>query len=126
MPADQVPSWHRQWLALDDARVRYLDAWSILLTHLERKPGWFALSDEARAEAERTSGLSDLDAQLRAIDRRLRRWQRFMPTTPSRDVGGVIANLHVAERLLAPEENLVVHGLIDRAARDLARIRHQS
>lgn len=124
MPADQVPSWHRQWLALDDERARQLDAWSILLTRLERQPGWFALSDDARAEAERINGLSELEARLKAIYRRLGRWQRFMPTTPSRDVDGVIANLQVAERLLAPEENLVVHGLIVRAARDLARMRH--
>lgn len=119
-------SWHRRWLALDDERARQLDAWSILLTHLERQPGWFALSDDARAEAEQLNGLSELEARLKAIYRRLRRWQRFMPTTPSHDVDGVIANLQVAERLLAPEENRVVHGLIVRAARDLARMRHPS
>lgn len=119
-------SWHRKWLALDDERVRQLDAWSVLLTHLECQPGWFALSDDARAEAEQLNGLSELEARLKAIYRRLRRWQRFMPTTPSRDVDGVIANLQVAERLLAPEENLVVHGLIVRAARDLAHMRDPS
>ena len=119
-------SWHRKWLALDDERIRQLDAWSVLLTHLERQPGWFALSDDARAEAEQINGLSELEARLKAIYRRLRRWQRFMPTTPRHDVDGVIANLQVAERLLAPEENLVVHGLIVRAARDLARMRHPS
>lgn len=124
MSADQVTSWHRQWLALDDERVRQLDAWSILLTQLERQPGWFALSDDARAEAEHINGLSELEGRLKAIYRRSRRWQRFMPTAPSRDVDGVIANLQVAERLLAPEENLVVHGLIVRAARDLGRMRH--
>lgn len=126
MPADQVPSWHRQWLALDDERIRQLEAWGVILRHLERQPGWFALSDDARAEAEQISGLCDLDARLKTIHRRLRRWQRFMPTTPSQNVGGVVANLQVAERLLAPEENLVVYGLIVRAARDLARMRHPS
>lgn len=122
----QKVSWHRQWLALDDERARQLDAWSDLLTQLERRPGWLSLSDDARAEVERFSGYSELDARLRAIYRCLRRWQRFMPTAPSRDVAGVIANLQVAERLLAPEENLVVHGLIVRAARDLAAMRELS
>jgi hypothetical protein len=123
MPEYEHESWHRHWLALDDERARQLDAWSTLHRHLERQPGWFDLSDEDRAEAERISGLSELEARLRVIHRRLRRWLRVLPTAPNCDLNGVVANLQVAERLLPPEESLIVHGLIVRAVRDLRQIR---
>ncbi len=96
------------------------------LARLERQRGWFAKSDADRDEAERASGLTDINNRLRLIDRRLRRWLRFLPKTPARNVEGVIANLQVAERLLAPEENRIVHGLIVRAARDLSRLKPTS
>ena len=88
--------------------------------------GWFALSDDARAEMEQTSGLSDLDTTLSLIDRRLRRWLRALPTDPTDDIAVVTASLQVAERLLPVEENRVVHGMIARAIRDLARIQNPS
>lgn len=119
-------AWRRRWLALDDERTRQWDAWSAVHRQLERQPHWFALSDGARAEAEQASGLSELEARLRVIDRRLRRWLRGLPTTPSRDLSEVAANLRVAERLLPPEENRIVHGLIKRAARDLDRLNRPS
>lgn len=123
MPAVQVSPCCRRWLSLDDERARQLDKWSGMLRHLERKPGWFDLSEEQQREAETLSGLTDVDVLLRVIHRRLRRWLRVLPTTPCRDLEGVVANLRVAERLLAPEENLIVHGLIARAVRDLGQIR---
>lgn len=123
MPAYEGMSWHRHWLALDDERARQLDTWSAINRHLERQPGWFDLSEEDRVEAERVGGLADVDGRLRVIHRRLRRWLRVLPTTPSHDLAGVVANLQVAERLLPPEENLIVHGLIVRAVRDLCQLR---
>lgn len=124
--SDEKLSWHRKWLALDDHRLRLLDTWCELQGRLERRVGWFALSDAAQAEIEQTSGLSDLDTTLRLIDRRLRRWLRALPTDPTDDVAVVTASLQVAERLLPPEENRVVHGLIARAARDLSRMQDPS
>lgn len=123
MPAVQVSPCHRRWLSLDAERARLLDEWSGMLRRLECQPGWFDLSEEQQREAERLSGLTDVDILLRVIHRRLRRWLRVLPTTPCRDLEGVVANLRVAERLLAPEENLIVHGLIVRAVRDLGQIR---
>lgn len=114
-------AWCRRWLALDNERTRQLNAWSAIHRQLERQPGWFALSEDARAEAEEASGLSELEARLRVVDRRLRRWLRGLPTTPSRDVSEVAATLKVAERLLPPEENRMVHRIIKRAAHDLDR-----
>ncbi len=119
-------AWHQRWLALDDHRLRLLDAWCDLQRRLEGRAGWSALSEEARVEAERASGLSDIDANLRFIHRRLRRWLRALPTELSHDVEGVAANLCVAQRLLAAEENPVVHGLISRAVRDLTRMQDVS
>lgn len=122
MLAVQNSSWHQRWLALDDERARQLDTWSGILRHLERQPGWFDLTEQERELAERVSGLTEVSDQLRVIDRRLRRWLRGMPMTPSRDLKSVVANLQVAERLLPPEESPIVHGLIVRAVRDLGEI----
>lgn len=124
--SEEKLSWHERWLALDDHRLRLLDTWCDLQRQLERQEDWFALSDAARAEIEQTSGLSDLDTTLRLIHRRLRRWLRTLPTEPTDDIAVVAASLQVAERLLPPEENRVVHGLIARAVRDLARMRAPS
>ncbi|MCO8019425.1 hypothetical protein NI456_11210 [Brevundimonas diminuta] len=123
MPDFQRVSWHRQWLALNDQYARQLDIWAVTLARLERQRGWFAMSDADRDRAERASGLTDTNTRLRLMDRRLRRWLRFLPKTPAIDIEGVVANLQVAERLLAPEENRIVHGLIVRAARDLSRLK---
>lgn len=112
-------AWQSRWLSLDDHRLRLLNEWCECQRLLENQPGWFAFSDAARAELERNSGLSEIDGNLRAIHRRLRRWLRSIPHEPSRTIDGVVANLLVAERLLPIEENPIVHGLITRAARDL-------
>lgn len=114
--------WNHRWIRLYDERLRHLDNWTGILRHLERQPGWFDLTVQEREVAERVSGLAEVSYQLRVIDRRLRRWLRTMPTTPSRDLRGVVENLKVAERLLPPEESPVVHGLIVRAVRDVGEI----
>ena len=124
--SDEKMSRHEKWLALDDHRLRLLDGWCELQRQLEREAGWFALSDSARAEIEQTSGLSDLDVTLGLIHRRLRRWLRALPTDPTDDIAVLTASLQVAERLLPAEENRVVHGLIARAVRDLARMQNPS
>ena len=124
--SDEKLFWHTKWLALDDHRLRLLDAWCETTWRLERQAGWFALSDDERAEVEQTNGLPALDTNLRLIDRRLRRWLRTLPTNPTEDVAMVVASLEVAQRLLPPEENRVVHGLIARAVRDLSRLKEAS
>lgn len=124
--SDDELSWHRRWLALDDHRLALLETWCDLQRELERQAGWFDLSNTAQREIEQTSGLSDLDTRLRLIHRRLRRWLRALPTDPADDIAVVAASLQVAERLLPPEENRVVHGLIARAVRDLARMQDPS
>lgn len=126
MPDDQRLTWHQNWLALDDQRIRHLDAWCEINRDLERQPGWFALSDAENADAQRASGLSEFEARLRVIHRRVARSLRKLPVDPSRDYNAVLANLRVAERLIAPEENAVVYGLISRAVRDLQTIRDAS
>ncbi|WP_295193387.1 hypothetical protein [uncultured Brevundimonas sp.] len=123
MSDDQRLTWHQNWLALDDQHNRYLDAWSELNGRLERQPGWFALTDTEKDAAQYASGLSELEAHLRILHRRLVRSLRKMPTNPSRDFDAVLANLRVAERLSPPEEHAVVHGILKRAVRDLDAIR---
>lgn len=126
MSDDQRLTWYRDWLALDDQHNRHLDAWCELNGSLERQPEWFALTDAEKDAAQYDSGLSDLDALLRILHRRLVRSLRKMPTSPSRDYDAVVASLRVAERLSPPEENAVVHGILRRAVRDLAAIRDAS
>lgn len=125
MPAYESVLWRRRWLALADERARQLEVWCSINAQLERQPGWFDLSEKDRAEAESVAGLPQLDQRLRAMDRRLRQWLRSLPTAPSRNLEEVVANLSVAERLLPPEENRVVHRLIARAVRDLSRMGDQ-
>lgn len=119
-------SWHEHWLALDNQRIRHLDAWCEINADLERRPGWFALSDAEKADAQRVSGLSEKDELLRVLHRRVARTLRKMPTGPSSDYDGVLANLRVAERLIAPEENAIVYAILSRAVRDLGAIRGTS
>lgn len=93
---------------------------------LERQPGWFALTEDEKSAAQRASGLTELDALLRILHRRLIRSLRKIPTIPSRDYDAVLANLQVAERLMPPEENEIVHGILWRAVRDLNTLRSSS
>lgn len=116
-------AWYQRWLALDDHRLLLLDRLCELQRHLEKQVGWFALSDEARAEIEKSSGLSDLETSLRLVQRRLRRWLPGAPTHSADDMAVISASLEVATRLLPAEENPVVHGMITRAVRDLKHLR---
>lgn len=117
---------HRAWLTLDDDRLRRLDDWCEIQLRLERQAGWFALSDAARADAEKASGLVDLDRCLRVIDRRLRCWLRRLPAGPADDVAIVAARLEIAKRLLPAEESPAVHKMIARAAHDLYRLQRST
>lgn len=126
MPEAERISWRRQWLALDDQRLHLVDALCVVQQQLESQPGWFTLSDDARAAAELAGGLSEIDGNLRVIERRLRRKLRVLPIGPTHDVQGVVENLRVAQRLLADDDHPIVHGLISRAVQDLALMRDVS
>lgn len=126
MSASRNTGWHERWLALDDQHNRHLEAWCAMTSKLERQPGWFALTEHEKFTAQHASGLTELDALLRILHRRLLRSLRKMPTIPSRDYDAVLANLQVAERLMPSEENEIVHGIIWRAVRDLTVLRSSS
>jgi len=113
-------SWHKRWLALDDHRLRLLDTWCETTRRLEQQVGWFNLSDEERAAFEQTSGLKELDANLRLVNRSLHSALRTLPKTRSENIEAVVVTLDVAQRLIPAEENHLVHGLITRAVHDLA------
>lgn len=113
---------HDHWLALDDERARHLERLLTIQRCLERRPGWFHLSSDEQAEAERVSGLTELDSKLRRLSCKLTRSLQVLPRTPMGTIEGVTANLRIAERLLPRDENRAVHDLIVRAVRDLGRI----
>lgn len=123
MPFDGDLARQQDWLALDDERARHLERLLTIQRCLERRPGWFHLSSDEQAEAERVSGLTDLDSKLRRLSCKLTRALQALPRTPMGTIEGVTANLRIAERLLPRDENRAVHDLIVRAVRDLGRIR---
>jgi len=126
MSDQQRLAWHDGWLALDDERIRHEEAWCDLNRELERRPGWKRLSEAQRVEAQRVSGLTEIENAIDAVQQRLDRTLEKMPTGPSRNYDAVLANLRVADRLIYPEENEVVSGLLSRAIRDMAAIRDRS
>jgi len=126
MPDEQRLTWHHDWLALDDQRLRHETAWCDINRALERRPDWFRLSDAEQAEAQRISGLTETERVLSLIQKRLDRSLKKMPRGPSRDYEAVLANLRVADRLTFPDENPEVSGLLSRAIRDMVAIRDGS
>jgi hypothetical protein len=122
MSDDLKLDWHRDWLALDDQRIRHLDAYCDINRSLERRPDWFRLSGAERAEVQKLSGLTEAEALLRVLERRVKRSLRKMPLRPSWSYEAVLANLRVADRLIYPEENEIVSRLLSNAVRDMAAL----
>lgn len=112
----------RRWLALDRARERLLTEWSQLEARLMRDPEWRGLPDKAQTAHSGSRRLAEIDRQLeRLFDEGEAVFAR-LPSTPATKIETVIAHLSVAERLLPPDENDQVHGLIARAVRDLSAL----
>lgn len=93
MVEGQRPDWHRDWLALDDQRVRQLDVYCDINRELERQPGWFRLSQAEKAKAQRLGGLIEAETLLHLLERRVNRALRTMPRGPSRNYDAILANL---------------------------------
>jgi len=122
MSDDGSLAWHRDWLALDDQRIRQVEAYCNIMRELERRPGWFRLSDAEMDAAQRLSGLNEAEAAVRVLERRVELALRKMPMRRSRDYAAVLANLRVADRLVHIDEHEIVSRLLSNAVRDMTAI----
>lgn len=109
----------RQWLALDREQEALLTEWSQVEAALMRDPKWSSLSVKAKAAHEGSQRLDRIDRQLERLSDESRAVLDLLPTTPAANIETVVAHLEVVERLLAPEEDDQVYGMITRAVRDL-------
>lgn len=81
IPATSVPIWH--WSGKSSGAAFFAI--------------WFDLSDEARQEAERVSGLAEVNSRLRVIHRHLSRRLRVLSKMPSPHLEGVTARSRAAD-----------------------------
>lgn len=108
-----------RWLALDRARESLLTEWSQVEAGLMRDPKWRALSDKAKASHAGGRRMAEIDRQLEGLYKEGEAVFAQLPSAPATKIETVIAHLSVVERLLAPEEDDQVYGMITRAVRDL-------
>lgn len=84
-----------------------------------RDPEWRALSDKAKASHAGSQRMAEIDRQLEGLYKEGEAVFAQLPSAPATKIETVIAHLSVVERLLAPEEDDQVYGMITRAVRDL-------
>ncbi|PXA77570.1 hypothetical protein DMC25_23110 [Caulobacter sp. D4A] len=118
--ADPAVALCQRWLAADTEQRRLLSEWSRLEGWLMRKMNWYRLSPEEQAAIPKGVRLSEIDARLDVLQVERLALLKAMRPTPAASIEAVIANLMVASRLIFEEDEPEAHGLITRAARDLA------
>lgn len=127
MPAPQVvadPSvaiCHR-WLAIDAEQRRLQLEWGTLEGWLITKRNWYKLASEQQAAIPEGARLAEIDARLDVLEVEGRALLKAMRPKPAKSIEAVVANLAVAARLIFVEDHPQAHGLITRAARDLAAL----
>ncbi|GAA0196016.1 hypothetical protein QOZ96_003452 [Brevundimonas nasdae] len=109
----------RQWLALDREQEALLTEWSQVEAALMRDPKWRSLSAKAKAAHTGRQRLDEIDRQLERLSDESKAVLDLLPTKPAANIETVVAHLKVVERLLAPEEDDQVYGMVARAVRDL-------
>lgn len=109
----------RRWLALDREQEALLTEWSQVEAALMRDPRWRSLSAKAKVSHPGGRRLAEIDRQLERLSYEGRAVFALLPATPAANIETVVAHLEVVERLLAPEEDDQVYGMVARAVRDL-------
>lgn len=120
--ADTDPSvaiCHR-WLAIDAEQRRLQLEWGTLEGWLMAKRSWYQLSPDQQAAIPEGARLAEIDARLEVLEVEGHALLKAMRPKPAKSVEAVVANLSVAARLIFVEDHPEAHGLITRAARDLA------
>lgn len=116
-----IDTCHR-WLAIDAEQRRLQLEWGRLEGRLMTKHDWYKLSPEQQAEIPQGARLAEIDARLDVLEVEGHALLKAMRPKPAKSVEAVIANLSVAARLIFVEDHPEAHGLITRAARDLAAL----
>jgi hypothetical protein len=120
--ADTDPSvaiCHR-WLAIDAEQRRLQLEWGTLEGWLMTKRSWYQLSPDQQATIPEGARLAEIDARLDVLEIEGHALLKAMRPKPAKSIEAVVANLSVAARLIFVEDHPEAHGLITRAARDLA------
>jgi hypothetical protein len=112
----------QQWIAMDVEHRQLLAEWGALEGWLIKNRQWFRLSPDERAAVPEGARLSQIEARLDVLETESHVLLKAMRPAPAKSVEAVIANLSVAGRLIFEEDHPEAHGLIVRAARDLAKI----
>lgn len=109
----------RRWLALDREQEALLTEWSQVEAALMHDLKWRSLSAKAKLAHAGSRRLDEIDRQLERLSDESRAVLDLLPTKPAANIETVVAHLKVVERLLAPEEDDQVYGMVARAVRDL-------
>lgn len=120
--ADPAVTVCTRWLAIDAEQRRLQLEWGTLEGWLMTKRNWYKLTPEQRAEIPEGARLAEIDARLDVLEIEGHVLLKAMRPKPAKSFEAVIANLSVAARLIFVEDHPEAHGLITRAARDLAAL----
>lgn len=120
--ADPAVSVCTRWLAIDAEQRRLQLEWGTLEGWLMTKRNWYKLTPEQRTEIPEGARLGEIDARLDVLEVEGHALLQAMRPKPAKSFEAVIANLSVAARLIFVEDHPEAHGLITRAARDLAAL----
>ena len=116
-----IDTCHR-WLAVDAEQRRLQLEWGTLEGWLITHRSWYKLAPAEQAEIPEGMRLAEIDARLDVLEVEGHALLKAMRPKPAKSVEAVIANLSVAARLIFVEDHPQAHGLITRAARDLAAL----
>src|SRR3990167_7524528 len=96
--------------------------WGRLEGRLMTKHDWYKLTPDQQATIPEGARLAEIDARLDVLEVEGHALLKAMRPKPAKSFEAVIANLSVAARLIFVEDHPEAHGLITRAARDLAAL----
>ena len=111
-----------RWLAIDAEQRRLQLEWGTLEGRLMTKHNWYQLSQDQQAAITEGARLAEIDARLDVLEVEGHALLKAMRPKPAKSIEAVVANLAVAARLIFVEDHPEAHGLITRAARDLAAL----
>jgi hypothetical protein len=121
-PGDPALAICQRWLAMDVEHRHLLAEWGTLEGWLIKNRRWFRLSPDEKVAVPEGARLSQIEARLDVLETESHVLLKAMRPAPAKSVEAVIANLSVAGRLIFEEDHPEAHGLIVRAARDLAKL----
>lgn len=120
--ADPAVARCARWLAIDAEQRRLQLEWGRLEGRLMTKHDWYKLTPDQQATIPEGTRLAEIDARLDVLEVEGHALLRAIRPKPAKSFEAVIANLSVAARLIFVEDHPEAHGLITRAARDLAAL----